>query len=104
VQSFQRHLERMMALEEDDGYLGWVVAENPHLDRAVAALRDEHDQFRDAAQRVLERLARISDHDGSEMDPVCDELLQLLRMLDTHREREGGLLQEAMVRDEGGEG
>ncbi len=104
MQSFQRHLERLMALEEDDGYLGWVVDENPRLDRRVAALRDDHDRFRDASQRVLERLGRISDADRSELDPACEELMQLLRMLDEHREREGVLIQEAVVRDGGGEG
>src|SRR5581483_6316782 len=96
VQSFQRHLERLMSMEEDDGYLGWVVDENPRLNRAVAALRDEHDRFREAGQRVLRRLSQLSSaEDRSELDPACAELLDLLRMLDEHREREGGLLQEA---------
>jgi hemerythrin-like domain-containing protein len=104
VQSFQRHLERMMSLEEDDGYLGWVVDENPRLDRAVAALRDEHDRFRDALQRVLHRLGHITAENRADLDPACQELLDLLRMLDEHREKEGGLLQEAFGRDVGSEG
>jgi len=104
VQSFQRHLERMMSLEEDDGYLGWVVDENPRLDRVVAALRDEHDRLRNAMQHVLIRLGRVSAENRADMDPVCEELFDLLRMLDEHREKEGGLLQEAVTRDGGGEG
>jgi len=104
AQSFQRHLERMMSLEEDDGYLGWVVDENPRLDRAVAALRDEHDRFRDGSQHVMRRLAQASTGDRADLDLVCEELLALLRMLDEHRAKEGGLLQEAFVQDGGGEG
>jgi hypothetical protein len=103
LQSFQRHLERMMSLEEDDGYLGWVVDENPRLNRAVAALRDEHERFRTALPKVLQRLGHDV-RDRAAFDETCAELFALLRLLDAHREKEGGLLQEAVVRDGGGEG
>src|SRR5262249_40241546 len=41
--SFQRHLERLLALEEDDGFMDKEVAGAPHLGRATEALRAEHD-------------------------------------------------------------
>lgn len=103
MQSFQRHLERMMSLEEDDGYLGWVADENPRLNRAVAALREEHDRFRAAVPSVMSRLAQTAT-DGHDFNETCAELLSLLRLLDEHREKESVLLQEAVVRDGGGEG
>src|SRR5215831_1572861 len=54
--SFQRHLERLLALEEDDGFLDREVAGAPHLGRAEAALRAEHDGFRREARRVVQQL------------------------------------------------
>jgi hemerythrin-like domain-containing protein len=104
AQSFQRHLERMMSLEEDDGYLGWVVDENPRLDRIVAELREDHDRFRTAMQQMLHRLEHPTAGNAGQLDTLCEDLLVLLRTLDEHREKEGVLLQEAVARDGGGEG
>src|SRR6516165_12100390 len=61
--SFQRHLERLLALEEYDGYLGLVRACAPRLVRAADALRVEHEHFRSEAWRVAQRLERLRDSD-----------------------------------------
>src|SRR5437588_12488067 len=57
--SFQRHLERLLALEEDDGYMGLVRACAPWLGRATDALRAEHGRFRTEASRLVRRLERL---------------------------------------------
>src|SRR5215831_4389471 len=41
--SFQRHLERLLALEEYGGFMDKVLDCAPHLGRATEALRAEHD-------------------------------------------------------------
>ena len=39
TQSLQRHLERVLALEEYDGYMDLVLHESPRLSNTVAALK-----------------------------------------------------------------
>ncbi len=104
AQSFQRHLERVLALEEYDGYMDMVGRLSPHLGKEVDALRREHDTFRKAVPRIVARLERISSTDPIPLGTVCDELLVLLDRLEGHSRRESALLQEAINREGGGEG
>jgi hemerythrin-like domain-containing protein len=104
VQSFQRHLERLLTLEEHDGYLDLVVACTPWLGRAADGLRAEHDRFRAEARQLVQRLERLTATDASGLDKVCADLLLLLKKIDEHNRKEAALLQEALERDEGGEG
>src|SRR5947207_15996801 len=55
TQSFQRHLERVLALEEYDGYMDLVLKESPQLGNVVDGLRQEHDQFRAEARHIVDR-------------------------------------------------
>jgi Hemerythrin HHE cation binding domain len=102
--SFQRHLERLLALEEDDGFLDQVLACAPRLARATAALRAEHDGFRSEARRVVQRLERLPATDPATLEKVGGELVALLDRIEGHNRKEMGLLLEAFERDEGGEG
>jgi hypothetical protein len=104
TQSFHRHLQRMMELEERDGYFGWVVDTNPQLSRAVEALQAEHDRLGQRCDLLVQRMENDPNSHGQALDRTCDELLELLRELDAHSEKEATLLQDAMTRDEGGEG
>src|SRR5262245_65104040 len=65
--SFQRHLERLLALEEYDGYMGLVRATSPRLGRAADALRVEHEHFRSEARRVAQGLERLPGSDQEEL-------------------------------------
>ena len=103
AQSFQRHLERLLALEEHD-YLGLVRACAPRLVRAADALRAEHEHFRAEAGRVVRRLERLPGTDAAALGPVCADLLALLGQVESHSERETALVHEAFGQDEGGEG
>ena len=101
--SFQRHLERLLALEEGD-YLGLVRAASPRLVRAADALRAEHERFRTEARRLAQRLERLPGTDPAALGPVCADLLALLGQVEGHSEREMALVHEAFGQDEGGEG
>jgi len=103
-QSLQRHLDRLLALEEYDGYMETVVKVSPQLGKRVDALRREHDQFRKTSHRVLHRLENVSPTDQAAFRDVCAELLTFLADLDKHTQKEVHLLQEAFERDSGGEG
>ena len=100
--SFQRHLERLLALEEYDGYLGLARACAPRLVRAADALRAEHERFRTEARRLAQRLERLPGTDPAALGPVCADLLALLGQVESHSEREMALVQEAFEQDEGG--
>jgi hypothetical protein len=101
--SFQRHLERLLALEESD-YLGLVRAASPRLVRAADALRAEHERFRAESRRLAQRLERPTGTDPAALGPVCADLLALLGQVEGHSEREMALVHEAFGQDEGGEG
>ena len=99
--SFQRHLERLMSLEEHDGYMEVVVKRKPQLAKEVDALRLEHEEFRGSLNKTVHRLERLSPTDHARYSAVRDELLVLLEKVDKHSAKETGLLQEAFLRDEG---
>jgi hemerythrin-like domain-containing protein len=103
--SFQRHLERLMALEEHDGYMDVVVSASPRLAKTVDALREEHGQFRGAVRRITQRLEQVSATDHAAFAAARDELLGFLDRVDRHGDKESKLIHEALARDaEGGEG
>ncbi|MFN4258501.1 MAG: hemerythrin domain-containing protein [Gemmataceae bacterium] len=104
AQCFQRHVDRLMALEEYDGYMDVVTSASPQLAKAVDALRHEHDEFRAKINRLVNRLERISPLDRAAFTLVCDDLRLLLDKLEEHGRKEARLMQEALDRDEGGEG
>jgi hemerythrin-like domain-containing protein len=104
AQSFQRHLEHLMTLEEYDGYMDLVMTASPHLSRSVQNLRQEHDQFRGAVRRLVQRLERLSVSDEPALAAVCNDLQALLEQVVAHDRRERGLWLEAFGRDGGGEG
>jgi hypothetical protein len=104
AQSFQRHLERLLDLEEHDGYMDLLATCEPRLGRAADALRAEHDHFRTEARQVAHRLGQLTATDPAALGGVCDDLLALLRRVEEHSGKEIHLLQEAFGRDGGGEG
>jgi hypothetical protein len=103
AQSFQRHLEHLLTLEEYDGYMDLVLNCAPWLGRATDALRAEHDGFRTQARRFVQRLERLQATDAPALDEVCGDLLALLEEVEAHNAKEIALLQEAL-RDGPGEG
>ncbi len=104
AQSFQRHLERLLTLEEGGGYMAFVRDRQPALFERVRHLRREHDEFRVALTETLEQMEQLPDDQGGSLDDLCLDLEQLLLQLESHHHHEIELMQEALTQDVGGEG
>ena len=104
AQSFQRHLERLLNLEEGGGYMSLVRERQPALYHQVLSLRQEHDEFRAALAGILAELDQLPADNGACLDDLCGQLDQLLVKLEQHHHREIDLMQEALTVDVGGEG
>jgi hypothetical protein len=101
---FQRHLERLLALEEGDGYLDLVVQTSPRLSRAAEALRRDHEHLRRAARSIARRLEHLRPTHPLALAGVGDQVLALLDRFDEHNDKEVALILEALGREGGGEG
>ena len=104
AKSFQRHLERLMTLEEIDGYMDIVLETKPFLSKAVDSMKEDHDRFRRAASLLVQRLSAASPMDPHALDQIGADLTELLHRLDRHGKKEAKLFQEAFEQEEGGEG
>lgn len=104
AQSFQRHLERLLTLEEGGGYMGFVRERQTGLFERAVDLRREHDEFRTELARIIAELDQLPDDNGASLDELCSELEHLLIRLEMHHHHEIDLVQEALVWDVGGEG
>src|SRR5262245_15896857 len=104
IKSFQRHLERVMNLEEQGGYMSEVVDEKPYLQNRISFLAGDHRRFRDRLRALLPALNDIREWEQPRFVQVCDDLSALLDEVDQHDKREIELLQESAVVDDGGEG
>jgi hypothetical protein len=59
LKSFQRHLERLMNLEEQDGYMALVAEIKPNMCYRVDRLAQDHDRFRESFFRLLPELVAL---------------------------------------------
>lgn len=103
-QSLRRHIKHMMGLEEADGYMLDVLEIRPELKDEVEGLRQEHVHFRTGLNRILNRLKNASPTDQAAVRSISNSLVSLLEKLDAHSHKETGLIQHALLTDEGGEG
>lgn len=104
LQSFCRHLERLMKIEEEDGYMTVVAEAKPFLQDKIARLASDHDRFRNAVKELVPRLEAVGDWQEDEFEEICHEIKELLNDVDRHDKEEVDLLQETLAYDEGGEG
>ncbi|MCE9552005.1 MAG: hemerythrin domain-containing protein [Planctomycetes bacterium] len=102
--SLQRHMQYMLGLEEQDGYMPQVMAMSPQFAKEVATLRLQHDEFRLALQEIVAQLEAVTADDPAQVSEICKRLTELLDKLDAHSKLETSLVQEAFLREEGGEG
>jgi hypothetical protein len=103
-ESFQRHLKRLFHLEQSEGYMAVVLDSRPELSDPVRTLRRQHTDFRKKLREILIRLRAIGPTERAAFTQTSGELEMLLDRLDDHHRQEAALLQEALLRDEGGEG
>lgn len=103
TESFQRHLERLMSLEETGGYMESALEQQPHLWNQIVALHTEHDRFRQGLRRLASRLKALAPDDAAGLGHLCDDLRDLIGETDEHGRAETALLQEAFLLEVGGE-
>jgi Hemerythrin HHE cation binding domain len=104
IKSFKRHLDRVIALEEEGGYMAEVLDVRPHFQDRIDGLVTDHSQFRTRMQALTSELNDISEWEEPRFDQVCSDLRALLDDVDLHDAREIELLQEGLLCDDGGEG
>lgn len=100
AESFERHVERLLALEEDGGYLTLVRDRRPALYDQVIALRGEHGEFRSTLAQIVQGLNGIgasSQDDEERFHGLCHKLHDLLTRLDEHDAREIELLEQVLI-------
>ncbi len=102
--SFQRHLERLMEIEEEGGYMRVVAESTPNLQHRIERLAGDHARFRQRARAIEPMIDSVSEFDERRFQEVCREIRSLLAEVDEHDSQEIELLQDALLWDEGGEG
>jgi hypothetical protein len=104
MKSFRRHLERVMSIEEEGGYLEGVVEAKPNLQSRIESLSGDHANFRARIRQIVPVLDELSEWQEEQFSTICGEIRQLLNDVDRHDALEIDLLQESLLMDEGGEG
>ncbi|MBI3462100.1 MAG: hemerythrin domain-containing protein [Planctomycetes bacterium] len=103
LESFQRHLERMLALEERGGCLEMLKQSHPDFQSRADAFRQEHDQFRDTTRRLLQAMSHSPEPTPADVESVFGDLTSLLEKIDSHNQRELDLLQEVILHQQSSE-
>ncbi len=101
MECFARHLERLMSIEEEDGYMRIVADAKPNKAKKIAALRADHTRFRQQVAELSLELDELDDWQDDELDRICADIECLLDQVDEHDRAEVRLLQDAMLLDEG---
>ena len=87
-QSFQRHLERLLDLEEQDGYMVLVAEMKPNMFSRVERLEQDHIEFRNELHDLLPEVEAVSEYQSEEFEEVCQSICRLLEKIDRHDEQE----------------
>lgn len=103
-QSFCRHLERLMRIEERDNYLVELAEAKPYMEPQIRRLQDDHTRFRKRIHNLAPRLEALADWQEDEFRESCIEIREMLADVDQHDHAEVRLLQDMLSYDEGGEG
>lgn len=104
MKSFRRHLERVMSIEEEDGYLDDVADWRPNLHSRIESLAGDHGRLRARVRQLVPELDELNDWEEDRFRDLCDEIRRLVDDVDRHDALEIELLQESLLLDEGGEG
>ena len=95
TESFQRHLERLFALEELDGYMDVVCQQHPEMAEKVDDLQQQQEQLRTTTRQLMVQLDRIMPTNLTLFEVVCQELRNLIKWLREYNRAEQELLSAA---------
>ena len=104
MKSFRRHLERVLSIEEEGGYLDEFADAKPNLQSRIDCLNGDHARFRARIRQTVLQLDELTEWEEEEFGSLCGEIRLLLADVDRHNAKEIELLQESLLMDEGGEG
>ncbi|TWT48793.1 hemerythrin domain-containing protein [Botrimarina hoheduenensis] len=104
LRSFCRHLERVMAFEESDDYFDKIAQERPDCQSRVGRLRVEHSRIRQQIAELEPKLDEPAAWQAESLKLSRVAVKQLLDEVDRHDRHEVRLLQETLLREDGGEG
>jgi hemerythrin-like domain-containing protein len=104
IKSFQRHLDRVISIEEEGGYMEEVASVKPYFQNRIERLEADHAQFRGRLRKLHAELNDIKEWEEPRFEQLCRELSELLDDVDRHDLSEVELLQESLLMDDGGEG
>lgn len=100
-QSFQRHFDHLLSLEERGGYIEQLTHARPDLNVKVAELMKEHQSFRQEETSIARRLQDASAEDPRVIERLCEDLLAFLQWFDNHSARETEMLRVVVTGDSG---
>jgi hypothetical protein len=100
---YQRHLERLFALEEVDGFMENIVRLKPERASQVDALKKQHEEFRAAVRKSIVRIDLASPQQLAEFDETCGQLRRTINKVLDHLREESDLLVQTFTQDTGGE-
>ena len=103
IEALERHLRKLMDLEERDGCLAWIGEAKPSLQTLVAALCEEHDRFRMRLKEIIPRWEAAATMQEEEFNELCDSVRSFLASVERHETRERDLMYSALCDDDGGE-
>lgn len=102
--SFCRHLSRVFAIEEQGGYMDFVMeSPQPTLAARVDELWAEHRTLMEELQQVLAEARSASPSNLANLYELKQRLAGFLARCDEHRRKECELCYEAFLVDIGGE-
>jgi hemerythrin-like domain-containing protein len=97
AEAFQRHLKRMLEVEERGGYLEMIEGGHPEFRTRAKVFREEHDQFRSAMRDLLPRMNCDVSPTTADAESVFNSLSMLLEMVDDHNKQELDLLRDVIL-------
>ena len=103
IEALERHLRKLMDLEEREGCLAWIGDAKPNLQSLAAALCAEHDRFRMRLKEIVPRWEAAAAMHEEEFNELCDSVRSFLASVERHEGRERDLMYSALCDDEGGE-
>jgi len=101
--SLEFALENHFAMEEEGGYLSYVLAIAPRHSRKAETLCHQHAAFRKDVAKLAER-ARVAGCSASDWERIATDFREFSRVLLAHEQMENDLVADALLQDVGGDG
>jgi hypothetical protein len=103
IEALERHMMKLMDLEEREGCLAWIGESRPSLSALASALCEEHERFRTRLKEIVPRWETAGAMQKDEFDDLCDSVRSFLASVEHHECRERDLMYSALYDDDGGE-